>query len=135
MNIARISIEGKEIDFRASGMTQIVYDTLFRGRNFLKDICKLKDINVDIESAEDVTISPEDLTTFANVCYTMHYQALSNEGKKEFRLKYPTALKWIDEEFNVFSIYEILPKVIELWNIDSIRSSKLDAKKTKPVES
>jgi hypothetical protein len=138
MQIAEINVDGKMLAFKASGMTQITYDSLFRGRNFLNDIMSLRDIRSDIDAAGDdmtkVNISTDDLRVFANVCYTMRYQAMSSSEKKAFRIKYPTAYDWLDA-LNTFDIYTILPQVMDLWHLDSISTSKLEEKKAKPVES
>jgi hypothetical protein len=138
MQIAEINVDGKMLAFKASGMTQITYDSLFRGRNFLNDIMSLRDIRSDIDAAGDdmtkVNISTDDLRVFANVCYTMRYQAMSSSEKKAFRIKYPTAYDWLDD-LNTFDIYTILPQVMDLWNLDSVSTSKLEEKKAKPVES
>jgi hypothetical protein len=138
MQIAEINVDGKMLAFKASGMTQITYDSLFRGRNFLNDIMSLRDIRSDIDAAGDdmtkVNISTDDLRVFANVCYTMRYQAMSSSEKKAFRIKYPTAYDWLDD-LNTFDIYTILPQVMDLWNLDSISTSKLEEKKARPVES
>lgn len=137
MQIKEINIDGKMLAFKASGMTQITYDSLFRGRNFLNDIMSLRDIRSDIDAASDdmtkVNISTDDLRVFANVCYTMRYQALTSPEKKAFRIKYPTAYDWLDD-LDTFDIYTILPQVMDLWNLDSISTSKLEEKKAKPVE-
>ena len=137
MQITEINIDGKMLAFKASGMTQITYDSLFRGRNFINDIMSLRDIRSDIDAAGDdmtkVNISTDDLRVFANVCYTMRYQALTSPEKKAFRIKYPTAYDWLDD-LDTFDIYTILPQVMDLWNLDSISTSKLEEKKAKPVE-
>ena len=137
MQIAEINVDGKMLAFKASGMTQITYDSLFRGRNFINDIMSLRDIRSDIDAAGDdiskVNISTDDLRVFANVCYTMRYQAMSSSEKKAFRIKYPTAYDWLDD-LDTFDIYTILPQVMDLWNLDSISTSKLEEKKAKPVE-
>ena len=137
MQIAEINVDGKMLAFKASGMTQITYDSLFRGRNFINDIMSLRDIRSDIDAAGDdmtkVNISTDDLRVFANVCYTMRYQALTSPEKKAFRIKYPTAYDWLDA-LDTFDIYTILPQVMDLWHLDSISTSKLEEKKAKPVE-
>jgi hypothetical protein len=137
MQIKEINVDGKMLAFKASGMTQITYDSLFRGRNFLNDIMSLRDIRSDIDAAGDdmtkVNISTDDLRVFANVCYTMRYQALTSPEKKAFRIKYPTAYDWLDD-LDTFDIYTILPQVMDLWNLDSVSTSKLEEKKAKPVE-
>jgi hypothetical protein len=137
MQIAEINVDGKMLAFKASGMTQITYDSLFRGRNFINDIMSLRDIRSDIDAAGDdmtkVNISTDDLRVFANVCYTMRYQAMSSSEKKAFRIKYPTAYDWLDD-LDTFDIYTILPQVMDLWNLDSVSTSKLEEKKAKPAE-
>lgn len=133
MNIAKINVGGKPMEFKSSGMTQITYSMLFKGRDFVKDIFSLRELEKNIESDESFSIPPDSLKIFANICYTMRYQALSREEKKKFRLKYPTAFDWLDE-LDAFSIYEILPVLMDLWDVDSIQTSSLEEKKAKPVE-
>jgi hypothetical protein len=63
----------------------------------------------------------------------MRYQALTSPEKKAFRIKYPTAYDWLND-LDTLDIYTILPQVMDLWNLDSVQTSKLEEKKAKPVE-
>lgn len=48
----------------------------------------------------------EDLEIFENVAYIMAYHADNSIP--------PTIEKWLDQ-FDMFSIYEVLPQILELW--------------------
>ena len=60
-----------------------------------------------------------DYEHFARIAYLFAYQGLAPSPRttpeqKAFLEKYPSTWDWIDS-FNTFSIYEILPEIMELW--------------------
>ena len=92
-----------------------MYNKLFPGRDFLKDMECLKEKNDE----EDDSFNMEHYEHFVRVAYTFAYQGLAptprgTKEQKEFREEYPDAWDWIDS-FRTFSIYEILPEIIDLW--------------------
>lgn len=107
--------EGRSLNFKASAFSPIVYNKLFPGRDFLKDIECLEKKN----KKNDQSFSTELYEQFARVAYTFAYQGLAptpreTQEQKEFREQYQDAWEWIDS-FQTFSIYEILPEIVELW--------------------
>lgn len=107
--------EGRSFNFKASAFSPIMYNKLFPGRDFLKDMKCLKEKNDE----EDDSFNMEHYEHFVRVAYTFAYQGLAPTPRKtkeqeEFREKYPDAWDWIDS-FRTFSIYEILPEIIDLW--------------------
>lgn len=107
--------EGRSFNFKASAFSPIMYNKLFPGRDFLKDMECLKEKNDE----EDDSFNMEHYEHFVRVAYTFAYQGLAPTPRKtkeqeEFREKYPDAWDWIDS-FRTFSIYEILPEIIDLW--------------------
>lgn len=104
-----ILIDGKEIPFKATASTPRRYRQLFG-----------KDIIVDMQSLSDASQKGEykvdDLEAFENIAYTMAKQADES---------IPDVDEWLDG-FDMFSIYTILPQIIDLWGVNqkTIEKSK-----------
>ena len=96
-------IDGKEIAFKATGATIRLYRSKFKS-DLLLDVNKL---NNEYNKGD---LSNASLEVFENLAYIMAKQA------DETLPDNPD--EWLDG-FNMFSIYEIFPKLIELWNESS----------------
>lgn len=108
--------DGRSLNFKASAFSPIMYNRLFPGRDYLKDMEALKCAN---DKKEEKSFEMSDYEHFARIAYLFAYQGLAPSPRttpeqKEFLEKYPSAWDWIDS-FNTFSIYEILPEIMELW--------------------
>lgn len=106
-----IMIDGQPVAFKATGNTPRLYRALFL-RDIFADISKLakaidKATKEDAESGSILDVGS--LEIFENVAYVMAKQADSS---------IPEIGEWLDA-FSVFSIYEILPQIIELWNLNT----------------
>ena len=121
--------EGRSAAFRASAFSPIQYNRLFPGRDFMRDMDALRSANDRAKESEENEAAGgeekkqffdiEDYETFVRVAYTFAYQALSpsprvSDEQRAFRKKYPDAWDWIDD-MNTFSIYQILPEIVDLW--------------------
>lgn len=117
MAISRnIEIDGRAVAFRASASSPRIYRARF-GRDLLADLGVL--INgMNSSSADDSNLSVLDLELFENIAYTMAKQA--DPGIPE------TPEEWLDE-FEIFSIYNILPQIVEMWQLNTLTTS--DSKK------
>ena len=104
-----VTISGKEVKFRSSATVPRLYRIKFK-RDIFKDLAKLeKSYKGKTEEGEELQI--EDLEIFENVAYIMAYHAdHSIPG---------TIDEWLDQ-FEMFSIYEILPEILELWGTNLI---------------
>ena len=112
-----LTICGKEVNFRSSASVPRLYRAKF-GRDIFKDLSKLEKAYKDKGSEEASGMEIEDLEIFENVAYIMAFHAD------------PTIPKTIDEwleQFEMFSIYEILPEILELWGTNLI--TDVEAKK------
>lgn len=100
----QIEIDGKQVPFKASAAIPRIYRIKFQ-RDIFKDLLKLgKAINAD---NSDIPIN--DLEMFENVAYIMAKHAdPSQPGTPE---------EWLDQ-FNTFSIYEVLPELLDLWHLN-----------------
>lgn len=100
-----LTISGKEIRFRSSATVPRLYRIKFK-RDIFKDLAKLEKSYKDKASEDGSALEIEDLEIFENVAYIMAFHAdHSIPG---------TIDEWLDQ-FEMFSIYEVLPEILELW--------------------
>lgn len=103
-----IEIDGIEVPFRASAAVPRLYRMKF-GRDIYKDLAALQK-NVSENDAENSSLSIESLEVFENVAYIMAKHA-DPEGVPA------SPDEWL-ENFNTFSVYQILPQLIDLWGLN-----------------
>ena len=105
--IKKIEIDGKQIPFKASAAIPRIYRLKFQ-RDIYKDLSAL-DKSLNKQNPEESTLDMFSLEMFENIAYIMAKHADPNipDSPEE----------WLDE-FNTFSIYQILPKIIELWGLN-----------------
>ena len=100
-----LTISGKEVRFRSSATVPRLYRIKFK-RDIFKDLAKLEKSYQDKASEDGSALEIEDLEIFENVAYIMAFHAdHSIPG---------TIDEWLDQ-FEMFSIYEVLPEILELW--------------------
>ena len=105
MSEKTIDICGKEVKFRSSATIPRLYRIKFK-RDIFKDLAKLEKSYKDKASEDGSALEIEDLEIFENVAYIMAFHAdHSIPG---------TIDEWLDQ-FEMFSIYEVLPEILELW--------------------
>ena len=116
----KIEIDGKEVLFRASAAIPRLYRIKFR-RDIYKDLAQLEKA-VDQNVEEGSMLDTFSLELFENIAYMMARHADPTIPD--------TPEEWL-EEFNTFSIYQVLPQIIELWglNIESEVKSKKNFQK------
>lgn len=117
-----ILVDGIEVPFKASAAVPRLNRLKF-GRDIYRDFAALQSAveeSEDEDSDEKKTsaLSIESLEVFENVAYIMAKHADPEGVPSE-----PD--EWL-ERFNTFSIYEILPQLIDLWglNIETQAESK-----------
>lgn len=104
----KINIDGKDVMFKASAAIPRIYRLKFH-RDIYKDLRDLEKA-VDSSSEEQSSLDLFSLEMFENIAFVMAKHAD------------PTAVPdspedWLDE-FNTFSIYQVLPEIIELWGLN-----------------
>ncbi|MGN0609857.1 MAG: hypothetical protein ACI4J6_11670 [Oscillospiraceae bacterium] len=115
-----IEIDGKEVLFRASAAIPRMYRVRFH-RDIYRDLRNLeKAIKNGNEDNSDIDLLS--LEIFENIAYIM--------AKHADPTLPDTVEEWLDG-FNTFSIYRILPSLIELWgfNIQTEIQSKKNLEK------
>lgn len=113
----KISIDGKDVVFKASAAIPRIYRLKFH-RDIYKDLRDLEKA-VDSSHEEQSSLDLFSLEMFENIAYIMAKHAA------------PAAVpdspeEWLDE-FNTFSIYQVLPEIIELWGLNV--QSEVESKK------
>ena len=105
--VKKIEIDGKEVAFRASAAIPRIYRMKFQ-RDIYKDLAALEKAVGD--NTEEVSnLDMFSLEMFENIAYIMAKHADPSIPD--------TPEEWLDE-FNTFSIYQVLPKIIELWGLN-----------------
>ena len=99
-----IEICGKMVPFRSSATVPRLYRAKFK-RDIFKDLSKLESSYTGKKS-EGREFQIEDLEIFENVAYIMAYHADNSIPS--------TIEEWLDQ-FEMFSINEVLPQILELW--------------------
>lgn len=117
-----LNIDGKEVKMRASALIPRMYRFKF-GRDIIRDMNSLRkaykkilDLPKDAteEEKEDAQLSVVDLTIFENVAFVMAKHADPSIPD--------TPDEWLDG-FEMFSIYEVLPEILNLWSLSNATTS------------
>lgn len=104
-----IDVGGKQVKFRSSATVPRLYRIKFK-RDIFKDLTKLeKAYSKKTKTDEDIEI--DDLEIFENVAYIMAFHADPTIPK--------TIDEWLDQ-FEMFSIYQVLPEILELWGTNML---------------
>ena len=130
-----VKIDGQDVGFRATALTPRLYRHKM-GRDIVQDMNKLRtaydkavrslmlpkpgpdasdeDSAAYQEAVTAAQLSVTDLEIFENVAYVMARQY--DAGIPD------TAEAWLDG-FSTFSIYEVLPAILELWNLNNMTTA------------
>ena len=118
-----ILIDGKNVPFKASAAVPRLYRLKFR-RDIYQDFAALQK-SVGENTEESSALDIESLDVFENIAYIMAKHAAPEnvpDNPDDFL-----------EQFNTFSIYEILPQLIDLWGLNvetQVKSKKNIARLT-----
>ena len=102
-----IEIDGQPVKFRASAAIPRIYRLRFH-RDIYKDLSLLEK-SVSKQDEDNNSLDLFSLEMFENIAYIMAKHADPDIPD--------TPEEWLDN-FNTFSIYQILPKLIELWGLN-----------------
>ncbi|MDE6664604.1 MAG: hypothetical protein K2K14_00200 [Ruminococcus sp.] len=112
-----ITVDGIEVPFKASAAVPRLYRLKFH-RDIYKDFAALQ-TNVKEGDEENSTLDIESLEVFENIAFIM--------AKHADPENVPDNPDDFLEQFNTFSIYEILPQLIELWGLNT--ATQIESKK------
>lgn len=115
--IKQIEIDGKQVAFKASAAIPRIYRMKFQ-RDIYKDLKELEK-SMGKNREESSNLDMFSLEMFENIAFVMakHADAAIPDTPEE----------WLDG-FNTFSIYQVLPQLIELWGLNV--KTDVEAKKT-----
>uniref|UniRef100_UPI004057BA4B hypothetical protein n=1 Tax=Acetatifactor sp. TaxID=1872090 RepID=UPI004057BA4B len=114
--VKNIEIDGKQVAFKASAAIPRIYRLKFQ-RDIYKDLKALeKSIGAEDENSSNLDLFS--LEMFENIAFVMAKHADSSIPN--------TPEEWLDG-FNTFSIYQVLPQLIELWGLNI--KTDIEAKK------
>ena len=102
-----INIDGKDVTFRASAAIPRIYRIKFQ-RDIYKDLAALeKAVSKNEEGSSNLDMFS--LEMFENIAYIMakHADPTIPDSPED----------WLDG-FGTFSIYQVLPELIELWGLN-----------------
>ena len=106
--VKKIEIDGQQVPFRASAAIPRIYRIKFH-RDIYKDLRELEK-SVGSTDPENSNLDLFSLEMFENIAYVMarHADPSIPDSPEE----------WLDG-FNTFSIYQVLPQIIELWGLNT----------------
>ena len=117
MSIVRnIEIDGKQVAFKASAAIPRIYRLKFQ-RDIYKDL-RVLEKSIGDENENNSNLDLFSLEMFENIAFVMAKHADPSIPT--------TPEEWLDG-FNTFSIYQVLPQLIELWGLNV--KTDIEAKK------
>ena len=117
-----IEIDGQPVKFRASAAIPRIYRMRFH-RDIYRDLAALeKSLGNQDEGSSNLDLFS--LEMFENIAYIM-----AKHGDSSIP---DTPEEWLDN-FNTFSIYQVLPKLIELWGLN-VQTTVQSKKKLRPTD-
>lgn len=109
-----VKIDDKDVVFRASAAVPRMYRIKFR-RDIFADLQKLS-VEAKGNDPENSELAIESLEVFENISYIM-----AKHGAPD---QVPDSVdEWLDQ-FNTFSIYTILPEILDLWGLNIAQQSE-----------
>ena len=103
----KIEIDGQQVVFKASAAIPRIYRLKFQ-RDIYKDL-RVLEKSVGGQKEEESSLDLFSLEMFENIAFVMAKHADPSIPD--------TPEEWLDG-FNTFSIYQVLPKLIELWGLN-----------------
>jgi len=115
-----IRIDGREVPFRATAAVPRLYRIKF-GRDIMQD---MRDLQAAIEKSEsgEQPIPVKLLEVFENAAYLMARHA--DPDMKEHSVE-----EWLGT-LGPFSIYEVFPQLLELWQLNNLSIGESKKKRT-----
>lgn len=116
-----IRIDGRDVPFRATAAVPRLYRIKF-GRDIMQDMKSIQDAVEKAENGEQ-PIPVKMLEVFENVAYLMARHADPDMPGHSVE-------EWLDT-FGTFSIYEVFPQLLELWQVNNLSIAESKKKRTR----
>jgi hypothetical protein len=117
--VKKIEIDGQMVAFKASAAIPRIYRLKFQ-RDIYKDL-RVLEKSIGNGNEEESNLDLFSLEMFENIAFIMAKHADPSIPD--------TPEEWLDG-FNTFSIYQVLPQLIELWGLNV--KTDVESKKTSP---
>lgn len=111
----KVKVEGKEYTFRSSALVPKLYRAKF-GKDMVVDMRHLTKAYKDTQGDPDKMLEVMDLEIFERAAWIMLKHAGEDVGEDPD--------EWLESLDGVFSVYEVLPTILELWNLNNKTTSK-----------
>ena len=121
-----IEIDGRPVKFRATARTPRLYRAII-GWDMISDMNKLQKSFKKVQEDQDESLDVFDLQIFEDTSYIMARHANPDMPEK-------SADEWLDQ-FDMFSIYEVLPQIFELWSLNTKQTSTPKKKELREIVS
>lgn len=118
----KINIDGKQVEFRASAAIPRIYRSKFH-RDIFRDLMHLQEM-IEKNDGKESGIELDSLDLFENVAYIMAKHADPTQPD--------TPDEWLDQ-FSTFTIYNILPQLLELWHLNVQTEVEAKKKRNRPA--
>ena len=102
-----LQIDGKAVRFKSTAAIPYLYRHKF-GKDFMMECARLQDA-AEKAKRDGTPLEISDLEMFERITYIMNKHADANV---------PDDMETWLEGFETFSIYEILPEILELWRVN-----------------
>lgn len=139
-----IAVDGKTVTLRASALVQRLYRHLI-GRDIIRDMAALKKAynaaldaktaGADEEGQDEAAMTAMDLEIFENIAWVMLKHAAEFRDTESGRVLMNGDMvvgqspdEWLEQMDGVFSVYDVLPVILELWDTNQ-RTTSTPAKK------
>lgn len=111
----KVNIDGREWTFRSSALIPKLYRARF-GRDMVADMRQLAKAYKAAKDDEERMLEAFDLEIFERAAWIMLKHAGEDVGEDPD--------EWLEELDGPFSVYEALPAILELWNLNNKTTSK-----------
>lgn len=115
-----IDVGGRKVAFKSSAAIPRLYRARFK-RDIFADLMRLEKSMSKAEEGGDAGFEAADLEIFENVAYVMALHADPSVPKN--------IDEWL-EQFEMFSIYQVLPEILSLWGENM--ATEVEARKNSP---
>ena len=115
-----IDVGGRKVAFKSSAAIPRLYRARFK-RDIFADLMRLEKSMSRAEEGASASFEAADLEIFENVAYIMALHADPSVPKN--------IDEWL-EQFEMFSIYQVLPEILSLWGENM--ATEVEARKNSP---
>ena len=111
----KVTVDGKEYTFRSSALIPKLYRAKF-GRDMVVDMRQLTKAYQETKGDQEKMLEVMDLEIFERAAWIMLKHAGEDVGEDPD--------EWLESLDGVFSVYVVLPEILELWNANNKTTSK-----------